>query len=70
MNLADGIWTQIRRGEPSGTLKVSRAEYLFGHLVLKGFRRYWLEPENKKMFDEKVKCIEKNVDDYEVEVRR
>ena len=40
------------------------------HLVLKGFRKDWLEPETRKTFDEKVKCIEKNVDDYEVEVMR
>ena len=61
----------LRRGEPSGTLKVvSWGEYLFGHLVLKGFRRDWLEPKARKTFDEKVKCIEKNVDEFEVEVMR
>ena len=64
----------LRRGEPSGTSKVvSRGEYLFCHiihLVLKGFRKDWLEPETRKTFDEKVKCIEKNVDEFEVKVMR
>ena len=64
----------LRRGEPSGTLKVvSGGEYLschIGHFVLKGFRRDWLEPETREAFDEKVKCIEKNVDEFEVKVMR
>ena len=37
---------------------------------MKGFRRDWLEPKARKTFDEKVKCIEKNVDEFEVEVMR
>ena len=37
---------------------------------MKGFRRDWLEPETREAFDEKVKCIEKNVDEFEVEVTR